>query len=67
MSTDSLIKFLKIVKFYRVNDLLKAYQIDIPDYQWWVGCHAKKVVRLILLESSLYFNRKCRLIRLLNF
>ena len=32
ISTYSFSKFSKIVKFYRVMELLKANQIDIPDY-----------------------------------
>ena len=31
------------MKFYRVTELLKASQFDIPDYQEWLGCNAKKI------------------------
>ena len=40
-------------------------QIDIPDYQHHLDCNAKRMVRVTFLEKSLYFIRKCRLIRLL--
>ena len=40
-----------MVKFYWVTELLKANQIDIPDYQQWVGCNTKRLVRQILLEK----------------
>ena len=33
ISTFSLIVFLKIEKFYRIKELFKVNQIDIPDYQ----------------------------------
>ena len=33
ISTFSLILFLKIEKFYRIKELFKVNQIDIPDYQ----------------------------------
>ena len=42
-------------------------QIDIPDYQYYLGCNAKGMVRLTFLEKSSYFNRKFRLIRLFYF
>ena len=42
-------------------------QIDILDYQYYLGCNAKRTVRLTFLEKSSYFNRKYRLIRLFNF
>ena len=40
-------------------------QINIPDYQYYLDCTAKRMVRVTFLEKSLYFIRKCRLIRLL--
>ena len=33
ISTYSLILFSKILKFYRIKELFKVNQIDIPDYQ----------------------------------
>ena len=41
-------------------------QIDIPEYQYHLDCNAKGMVRVTFLEKSLYFIRKCRLIRLSN-
>ena len=38
-------------------------QIDIPDYQYYLGCNARRMVRLTLLEKSSFFNRKYRLFR----
>ena len=40
------------------------YQINIPDYQYHLGCNAKGIVRLKFLEKSSYFIQKYRLIRL---
>ena len=42
-------------------------QIDIPNYQYYLDCNAKKMVRLTFLEKSSYFSRKYRLIRLFYF
>ena len=67
ISTFSLIEFSKIVDFYRIIQLPKANQIDIADYQYYLGCNAKGMVRLTFLEKSSYFNRNFRLIRLFYF
>ena len=67
ISTHSLIKFSKIVKFYRTIELFKVIQIDIPDYKYYLGCNAKSIVRLRFLEKSSYSNRKFRLFRLFYF
>ena len=41
-------------------------QIGIPDYQYYLGCNAKKNKQLSFLrKKSSYFNRKYRLNRLL--
>ena len=32
-------------------------QNDIQDYQYYLGCNAKRTVRLTFLEKSSYFNR----------
>ena len=40
--------------------------IDIPDYTYYLGCNAKRMVRLTFLEKISYFNRKYRLNRLLK-
>ena len=42
-------------------------EIDIPDYQYYLGCNAKRMVCLTFLEKSSYFNRNFRLIRLFYF
>ena len=42
-------------------------QIDIPEYQYYLDCNAKRTVRLTFLEKSSYFNRSYRLIRLFYF
>ena len=52
--------------FYRIKELFKMNQIDIPDYPYYLGCNAKRMVRLTFLEKISYFNRKYRLIRLLK-
>ena len=39
-------------KFYRV-ELFKVNQIDIPDYQYYLGCNAK--IRLTFLEKRTFF------------
>ena len=31
-------------------------QIDIPDYQFYLGCNAKNLVRLTFLEKKLAFH-----------
>ena len=33
-------------------------QIDIPDYQYYLGCNAKKIVRLTFLEKNKFFIRE---------
>ena len=55
ISTYSLIQFSKIEKFHRVKELFKVDQIDIPDYQYYLGCNAKRMVRLTFLEKKLFF------------
>ena len=65
ISTYSLILFSKNSEILSDKELSKSNQIDIPDYQYYVGCNAKRMVRLTFLEKSSFFNRKSRLIRLL--
>ena len=48
-------------------ELSKVNQIDITHYQYYLDCNAKRMVRLMFLQKSSYFNRKYRLIRLLFF
>ena len=67
ISIYSLILFSKIEKFYRIKELFKVNQTDIPDYQNHLGCNTKRMARLALLEKSLFFNRKSRLFRLFYF
>ena len=55
ISTFSLIDFSKIVDFYRIIELLKANQNDIPDYQYYVGCNAKRMVCLTFPEKKFVF------------
>ena len=50
ISTFSLILFSKIEKFYRIKELFKVNQIDIPDYQYHLGCNTKRMARLAFLE-----------------
>ena len=52
ISTFSLILFSKIEKFYRIKELFKVNQIDIPDYQYHLGCDTKKMARLAFLEKK---------------
>ena len=42
-------------------------QIDTTDFQYYLGCNAKRMVCLTFLEKSSYFNRNFRLIRLFYF
>ena len=42
LSTYPLIPFSKIWKFYRIKELFKVNQNDIPNYQYYLGCNAKK-------------------------
>ena len=44
--------FSKIEKFYWVKELFKVNQIDIPDYQYYLGFNAKRMVRLTFLEKK---------------
>ena len=55
ISTFSLIEFSKIVDFYRIIELPKANQTDIPDHQYYLGCNAKRLVRLTFLEKKFVF------------
>ena len=52
ISIYSLILFSKIEKFYRIKELFKVNQIDIPDYQYHLGCDTKKMARLAFLEKK---------------
>ena len=54
--TYSLILFSKIQKFYRIKELFKVNQIDIQDYQYYLGCNAKRTVRLTFLVKKFVFH-----------
>ena len=47
--------FSKIEKFYRVKELFKVNQNDIPDYQYHLGCNTKRMARLAFLEKKFVF------------
>ena len=49
----SVIYFQKIVKFYRIKELFKVNQTDIPDYQYHLGCNAKRLAGLAFLEKKI--------------
>ena len=36
--------------------MFKVNQIDIPDYHYYLGCYAKRMVRLTFLEKKLRFH-----------
>ena len=55
LSTQSRILFSKILKFYRIKELFKLNQIDIPEYQYYLNCNAKRTVRLTFLEKKFVF------------
>ena len=40
-------------------------QTDSADYQYYLGCNAKRMARLTFLEKNSSFNRKNQLVRLL--
>ena len=43
------------MKFYRVKELSKSNQIDITDYQYYLGCNVKRLVCLTFLEKKFVF------------
>ena len=55
ISTFSLILFSKIEKFYRIKELFKVDQIDIPDYQYHLSCNTKRRAGLAFLEKKFVF------------
>ena len=50
ISTYSLILFSKNSEILLDKELSKSNQIDISDYQYYVGCNAKGMVRLTFLN-----------------
>ena len=67
ISTFSLILFLKIEKFYRIKELFKVNQIDIPDYQYHLGCNTKRMARLAFLEKKFVFQSEISIYSLILF
>ena len=57
----------KIGLFHRVKDWFKVNQIDIPDYQYYLGCNAKKMVRLTFLEKKSVFQSEISTFSLILF
>ena len=49
-------RILKIDLCHRIKELFKVNQIDIPDYQYYLGCNAKRMVRLAFLEKNIVFH-----------
>ena len=47
--------FSKIEKFYRFKELFKVNKIDIPDYQYYLGCNIKRMARLAFLQKKFVF------------
>ena len=67
ISTFSLILFSKIEKFYRIKELFKVNQIDIPDYQYHLGCNTKRMARLAFLEKKFVFQSEISTFSLILF
>ena len=67
ISTFSLILFSKIEKFYRIKELFKVNQIDIPDYQYHLGCDTKRMARLAFLEKKFAFQSEISTFSLILF
>ena len=67
ISTFSLILFSKIEKFYRIKEFFKVNQIDIPDYQYHLGCDTKKMARLAFLEKKFVFQSEISTFSLILF
>ena len=41
--------------FYWIKEFFKANQIDIPGYQYYLACNAKRMVRLTFLRKKFVF------------
>ena len=59
--------YINLFAYSIFKELFKVNQIDIPEYQYYLGCNAKRTVRLTFLEKSSYFKRNYRIIRLFYF
>ena len=42
--------------FYRIKELFKVNQIDIPHYQYYLGFNAKRMVRITFREKKVRFS-----------
>ena len=60
-------RILKIGLFYRIKELFKVNQIDIPDYQYYINSNAKRMVRLTLLEKIFVFQSEISTYSLIQF
>ena len=67
ISIYSLILFSKIEKFYRIKELFKVNQIDIPDYQYHLGCNTKRMAGLAFLEKKFVFQSEISIYSLILF
>ena len=67
ISIYSLILFSKIEKFYRIKELFKVNQTDIPDYQYHLGCDTKRMARLAFLEKKFVFQSEISIYSLILF
>ena len=67
ISTFSLILFSKIEKFYRIKELFKVNQIDIPGYQYQLGCNTKRMARLDFLEKKFVLQSEISIYSLILF
>ena len=67
LSTYSLILFSKIWKFYQIKELFKVNQNDIPEYQSYLNCNAKRTVRLTFLEKKFVFQSELSTYSLILF
>ena len=60
-------RILKIGLFYRIKELFKVNQIDIPDYPYYINSNAKRMVRLTLLEKIFVFQSEISTYSLIQF
>ena len=67
ISTYSLILFSKNSEILSDKELFKVNQIDIPDYQYYVDCNAKRMVCLMFLEKKFVFQSEISTYSLILF
>ena len=53
--------------FYRIKELFKVNQIDIPHYQYYLGFNAKRMVRIAFLEKKFVFQSEISTYSLILF